>query len=390
MSSQDEFVQQQQMLHQQQSNLLNNMHQHVNNPNADPAEVLTTLHNILNVMDARSNSLSAHYSQASRLSSLSDAVNIVQAQNQESFNQQTAMISSMQEVVQRLCEQANVPTDHSTNGPKRVHVPHPFTPAFNGDAKVLSFRAFKAKLSVVFQRFASAFETDVQCVNYALSCMTGPPLEHFAPMFNGEVEDVEGLFENYEAFMEAIDAAYGDRLSIQEAEDKIRFLRQKGTMQEYVSEFATLQSRVRWNVPALVSQFKFGLSEPVRALLQNQWHSLTTMKEVIEAATTAYQNLRVGGFRRPVNGQHPWQRPNQFNKTPQNHSPRTSPPAAAATPGPNDMELGAIRGPLTDQEKERRRKERLCMYCGKANHFAASCPNKRPPRVGFSGIEELN
>jgi len=378
MSNSDDFVQHQQMLHQQQSTLLNNMQNHLNDPNVDSAELLTTLTNMMQVMDARSNSLSAQYSQASRFSSLSDAVNIVQAQNQEALLQQNAMIASMQEVVHQLSEKA---VNHSHSSSQRLHIPHPFTPGFNGDTKTLSFRAFKAKLNVVFQRFENAFSTDNQRINYALSCMSGPPLEHLAPIFNKDVADTEGLLKSYDTFMNSIDAAYGDRLSIQEAEDKIRFLKQKGTMQEYISEFATLQGRIRWNQDALVSQFKFGLSESVRVLLQNQWHSLTTMKEVSEAATTAYQNLRVGGSRRPFN-QNVWPRPGQQHRPSQPHRP--SPPAAA--PGPNDMELGAMRGPLTAQEKERRRKDRLCLYCGQANHFANSCPNKKPS-VGFSLVE---
>ncbi|KAI8348365.1 hypothetical protein B0O80DRAFT_490058 [Mortierella sp. GBAus27b] len=44
--------------------------------------------------------------------------------------------------------------------PGRAPVPHPFTPAFNGDAKNLSFRAYKAKLNGVFQRFPLAFQDE--------------------------------------------------------------------------------------------------------------------------------------------------------------------------------------------------------------------------------------
>jgi hypothetical protein len=128
--------------------------------------------------------------------------------------------------------------------PGRAPVPHPFTPAFNGDAKVLSFQAFNAKLNGVFQRFPTSFQNDKLCITYAMACMGGPPLEHFAPLYNGDVEDNDGLLGNYVDFMEALESVYGDKLSIQVAEDKLRFLRQRGTMQEYLSEFTTLQSQV--------------------------------------------------------------------------------------------------------------------------------------------------
>ncbi|KAG2228445.1 hypothetical protein INT48_006072, partial [Thamnidium elegans] len=37
------------------------------------------------------------------------------------------------------------------------------------------------------------------------------------------------------------------------------------------------------------------------------------------------------------------------------------------------------RGPLSLQEKTRRRNLNLCLYCGNSGHFTSSCPNKRNP-----------
>ena len=46
--------------------------------------------------------------------------------------------------------------------------------------------------------------------------------------------------------------------------------------------------------------------------------------------------------------------------------------------GPRPMELDATqqqqrRGPLSDQEKERRRREQLCFRCGKSGHMLKDC-----------------
>ncbi|KAG0346099.1 hypothetical protein BGZ54_005343, partial [Gamsiella multidivaricata] len=290
MSAQDEFTQHQQLLQQQQANLLGALQNHAQDPNTTPDAFVNHLRELLSVIDARTNSIASHLQQANHLTTLSEAVNVIQVQNQDAMQQQTNTIAALQNLVQAILDRTPAPTAAAASlqtAARRPHIPHPFTPAFNGDAKVLSFRAFKAKLSGVFQRFGPAFESDDQCVTFAMGCMAGPPLEHFAPLYNQDIEDEEGLLNDYDAFMTAIEAAYGDRLSIQEAEEKIRFLKQRGTMQEYISEFSTLQSQVRWNQSALVSQFKFGLSEGVRTLLQGQWHSLTTMSTVTEAATTA-------------------------------------------------------------------------------------------------------
>ncbi len=46
------------------------------------------------------------------------------------------------------------------------------------------------------------------------------------------------------------------------------------------------------------------------------------------------------------------------------------------------MEIDSIRrGPLAAQEKDRRRNERLCLYCGQPDHFVTSCPNKPLPKL---------
>lgn len=38
------------------------------------------------------------------------------------------------------------------------------------------------------------------------------------------------------------------------------------------------------------------------------------------------------------------------------------------------MDLSAFWGPLTAEEKDRRRKKKLCLYCGKHGHMAMACP----------------
>ncbi|GJE99152.1 polyprotein [Phanerochaete sordida] len=46
------------------------------------------------------------------------------------------------------------------------------------------------------------------------------------------------------------------------------------------------------------------------------------------------------------------------------------------------MEIDAVkRGPLSAAEKDRRRREGLCLYCGQGKHMIADCPNIKPVRT---------
>ena len=47
--------------------------------------------------------------------------------------------------------------------------------------------------------------------------------------------------------------------------------------------------------------------------------------------------------------------------------------------GPAPMDIGRVRGPLTNEEKQRRRAQGLCLYCGKSGHLVKDCraPGKK-------------
>ena len=49
------------------------------------------------------------------------------------------------------------------------------------------------------------------------------------------------------------------------------------------------------------------------------------------------------------------------------------------TPTPMEIDTTRRRGPLSEEEKQRRRANRLCLYCGEPGHIAVNCPH-RPKR----------
>ncbi|KAL1256383.1 hypothetical protein QQF64_009474 [Cirrhinus molitorella] len=52
-------------------------------------------------------------------------------------------------------------------------------------------------------------------------------------------------------------------------------------------------------------------------------------------------------------------------------------PPTSAEPAPEPMQVGYTK--LTVEERERRLKGNLCLYCGQPGHIRANCPT-RPPQ----------
>ncbi|RYO77869.1 hypothetical protein DL764_010171 [Monosporascus ibericus] len=66
-----------------------------------------------------------------------------------------------------------------------------------------------------------------------------------------------------------------------------------------------------------------------------------------------------------------------------NNVPTPQPPSNASEPEPMQLDAATIksngpRGPLSEEERQRRRRLNLCMYCGKEGHYFFICPNRRP------------
>ena len=78
--------------------------------------------------------------------------------------------------------------------------------------------------------------------------------------------------------------------------------------------------------------------------------------------------------------------PDNSSTTHPKSSSRTSTPAArSSTPAassskPNKLDLSKVLGPdrkLLPEEKERRKKNDLCLVCGGKGHFSDKCPHRK-------------
>ena len=332
-----------------------------NDPNVNQAQLLQHLQQNHEAVQLLQQQMNAILQQQVGQTNLQATLKAFAANQQEMRTIYEASQLATQQVLERLATRSNATP--------RLSIPSPLTPKFKAEDAEMTFAEFKAKLSTAFARFPESLSTDKDKINYAILSMEGPPSRYLAPFINGLAEDDDGILLSYVSLMNTLEAIYGDQTQIDEVNYKLQRLRQSGSMVDYIATFRSLSSRVQWNEPALVARFKDGLSDEVKLLLAAQWHSLKTIKATQAAATTAYLNSQAHNRFRG--------RFQHKQVTPMARKSHMSTPQAPSS-GPAPMDLDSIKTRrLTPDEKQRRRDQGLCLYCGEGNHFAQSCPKKK-------------
>jgi hypothetical protein len=346
------------MANQQPVYTLQSIREQAANPSVDPRDILSALMPHLEGME-----------------SLQQQLQEAQVQNAQA----TANGQPLQETVHTLAQvqqsfghyQQQSNEILATLAHRRLNAPPPLSPKFKGEAEGVTYVEFLSQLENAFTRYPETLNTDKAKISYAFASMTGPPAQFFAPIVAGQVPDSAGYLESYASFVKALDHTFGNQLQVDEANYQLQRLRQHGmTMTEYTTKFKTLVARAGWEPNAALGRYKDGLSREIKELLLNQWASLKDLEETTIAANTAYRNLLTY---------------NRFNKKDHRLIPKKTFPTrfptnmgnTAASAGPAPMEIDAMRVKhITQEEKQRRRENNLCLYCGGSGHYASKCPAK--------------
>ncbi|KAG0282253.1 hypothetical protein BGZ97_009063 [Linnemannia gamsii] len=199
-------------------NQLINDANHLNQQNASLQAEVETQAQILN-SSANGPLLTLTASLRSIVQGNQEAIHI----HQENQRLQEAYQASIANILNQLLNRP-APTTSTNTG--RQSTPVPFTDKFKGSEGDLTFMVFKAQLQAQINKFPHAFTTDVDKITYAFQCMAGAPARYFAMLFNGQLQDPQGLMRNYTLFLKTTDHMYGDQHSREECEHKLNRLRQ--------------------------------------------------------------------------------------------------------------------------------------------------------------------
>lgn len=141
------------------------------------------------------------------------------------------------------------------------------------------------------------------------------------------------------------------------------------TVADYSIDFRTRASHSSWNSSALCDAFLHGLADYMKDELVSH-DTPITLDGVIDLAIRI--DLRIQARRREKR-----QGGTQRSLPPGSHGGASTSNSTSMGQQPGDpepMQLG--RTSLSLEEKERRRKSNLCLYCGVAGHYVSICPVK--------------
>ena len=273
------------------------------------------------------------------------------------------------------------------------------------------------------------FPDDDDRILYIISYLRGSAQQWFSPnLYDPTIIPVwDG---NFAVFIQELTLNFGPHDPVGDAEDKIRVCRMKSgdRITTYIIEFDFLSVLTRWSDNALRYQFYEGLPRRIKddMVHHNYANTLDGVKLVARIIDGRYwkreaEKLRERERDKPsgsgggnaTGGQSGNPKPSNRNSGKGSKSSNApAPSSTAATAGNSGNNAGrsgnqgkgkakssdatpAARayadkldasGKIKQDERERRRKNNLCMYCGGKGHTADNC-NKRPGQASAKAAQ---
>jgi hypothetical protein len=189
---------------------------------------------------------------------------------------------------------------------------------------------------------------------------------------------------DYDAFLAKFTSIYENKERRAQLEDRLARLKQTGSASAYSAEFSSLCAILSIDPDTRMGDFRLKLKNDVQTALA-LLPAPTAFDQLSERAIridNAQYSARRNIETRPNNpsSSKSQQRPPQQQSSNSSRPPLTRPPPVpnyASNPPSSRSGLSrpsAPYPPLTQEEKERRKREGLCGYCGDPTHMIETCP----------------
>jgi hypothetical protein len=265
--------------------------------------------------------------------------------------------------------------------PREVPVQTPET--YNGESPY-KLRQFLGQVDMYVNARRSLFPDDKAKILFVKTLLRGKALTWVLP-YNNISEEPPAWMTDFDLFVKEITRVFGDPNFERDMTERFFHLRQTSSVSSYAVEFRHLASLLgRKEQAPLVAQFYQGLKDPIKDMmaLQDEPTTLDTMVELALKIDARWQSRNKIQFR--------------ANKSAVRPNKSSFPPVPAAASAPTDVNprprvARFVPRPLTQEERDHRRKNNLCMYCGEEGHFTGNCPKSslRPARPAKSAPTDV-
>jgi len=267
----------------------------------------------------------------------------------------------------------------------------PDSPDFSGSDRT-QLRGWVAQLRMDLRHTPSRFPDEQAKMRYAFNRLSGLALKQVLPHVrdNGEI----GL-ESLLAFIQLLEAAFGDPDRVATAERNMKEIKQKNReFSLYYAEFQVIAADLDWNPSALRNALRSGLSEELKDSFIH-----TDMPDELPAFVTLCQKRdnQIRQRKAEKAAQHKWTASAGSPSAPKTPAPPRTPETApagtvAGYTGPAPMDLSAGRRRISDEERAKRFADGRCSYCGGFNHRAVDCAVRkkaRPFKAAGAEVKEI-
>ena len=307
------------------------------------------------------------------------------------------------------------PVPQGCEGPPRQRVKAREPDPYDG-TDPSKLRAFLSQCKLVFRSSPQAFANDELKIMYAVSYLKGTALRWFEPNLSLDELDLPLHAYVWTAFEHELQGIFGEPDPIASATQKLDNLSMKDThhIARYNVEFNEYSTLTGFDHRALYAKYYKGLAPRIKDALvfAGRPHNLEALRTRAQELDLRYWERKdedratapsSGNSNAKATSSKPYggnatastSQPSRPSSSRSRLSSRASTPSASSLSAPapkfKKADIASLLGPdgkLLPEERERRRKNNLCMICGSKHHFADKCPSNKQARAAH--IEEVD
>lgn len=176
----------------------------------------------------------------------------------------------------------------------------------------------------------------------------------------------------FDLFTAELKRIYDHPIRGQQAGQQLLKLRQgRRSVREFASEFRALAVESGWNEQALITAFQSGLTRSIGREMALRKEQFSLDEAITTAIKMSDQMAQWQTEYSPPSPTAPSIGGNYGAPSAEFGHPTAEP---TSSPAEEPMQLG--RAHLTPDERRRRRRTGMCLYCGQPGHHIATCPSR--------------